>query len=185
MGITNSTLYQRYWSWMMGFRREVRIVMVGLDAAGKTTLLYKMKLGEVVTTLPTIGFNVETVMWKKLSFTVWDVGGQDRIRPLWKHYFNGAMGIIFVVDASDTNRIAEAAAELHSLMSEPELSAASLLVFINKQDLPNAISAAEAVNRMDLRRACGGRKWHAQSCCAVTGDGVWEGMEWLAGNMPK
>ncbi len=83
----------------------MRILMVGLDgmlplsraagalltqcapAAGKTTILYKLKLGEVVTTIPTIGFNVETVQYKKIEFTVWDVGGQDKIRPLWRHYF--------------------------------------------------------------------------------------------------
>lgn len=62
-------------------------VSVGLDAAGKTTILYKLKLGEVVTTIPTIGFNVETVEYKNISFTVWDVGGQDKIRPLWRHYY--------------------------------------------------------------------------------------------------
>jgi ADP-ribosylation factor protein 1 len=63
----------------------MRILMVGLDAAGKTTILYKFKLGEVVTTIPTIGFNVETVDYKNISFTVWDVGGQDKIRPLVQH----------------------------------------------------------------------------------------------------
>ena len=62
------------------------ILQVGLDAAGKTTILYKLKLGEVVTTIPTVGFNVETVKYKKISFTVWDVGGQDKIQPLWRHY---------------------------------------------------------------------------------------------------
>lgn len=64
-------------------KKDVRILMVGLDAAGKTTILYKLKLGEIVTTIPTIGFNVETVEYKNISFTVWDVGGQDKIRPLW------------------------------------------------------------------------------------------------------
>ncbi|KAH1000362.1 hypothetical protein HUJ04_000275 [Dendroctonus ponderosae] len=68
-------------------KKEMRILMVGLDAAGKTTILYKLKLGEIVTTIPTIGFNVETVEYKNISFTVWDVGGQDKIRPLWRHYF--------------------------------------------------------------------------------------------------
>jgi small GTP-binding protein len=68
-------------------KKEMRILMVGLDAAGKTTILYKLKLGEVVTTIPTIGFNVETVEYKNISFTVWDVGGQDKIRPLWRHYY--------------------------------------------------------------------------------------------------
>merc|ERR1711870_176385 len=68
-------------------KKEMRILMVGLDAAGKTTILYKLKLGEIVTTIPTIGFNVETVEYKKINFTVWDVGGQDKIRPLWRHYY--------------------------------------------------------------------------------------------------
>merc|ERR1712126_464283 len=75
----------------------MRILMVGLDAAGKTTILYKLKLGEIVTTIPTIGFNVETVEYKNISFTVWDVGGQDKIRPLWRHYFQNTDGLIFVV----------------------------------------------------------------------------------------
>ncbi|EPQ19123.1 ADP-ribosylation factor 1 [Myotis brandtii] len=81
-------------------KKEMRILMVGLaNAAGKTTILYKLKLGEIVTTIPTIGFNVETVEYKNLSFTVWDVGGQDKIQPLWRHYFQNTQGLIFVVTA--------------------------------------------------------------------------------------
>ena len=68
-------------------KREMRILMLGLDAAGKTTILYKLKLGEVVSSVPTIGFNVETLEYKKIKFTVWDVGGQDKIRLLWRHYY--------------------------------------------------------------------------------------------------
>ena len=68
------------------------VSQVGLDAAGKTTILYKLKLGEIVTTIPTIGFNVETVEYKNISFTVWDVGGQDKIRPLWRHYYQNTQG---------------------------------------------------------------------------------------------
>lgn len=89
---------------------------VGLDAAGKTTILYKLKLGEIVTTIPTIGFNVETVEYKNISFTVWDVGGQDKIRPLWRHYYQNTQGLIFVVDSSDTKRIAEAENELANMV---------------------------------------------------------------------
>ena len=87
MGLAFTKIWQR----MIG-KQEMRILMVGLDAAGKTTILYKLKLGEVVTTIPTIGFNVETVEYKNLSFTVWDVGGQDKIRPLWRHYYQGTNG---------------------------------------------------------------------------------------------
>ena len=111
---------------------------VGLDAAGKTTILYKLKLGEIVTTIPTIGFNVETVEYKNISFTVWDVGGQDKIRPLWRHYFQNTQGLIFVVDSNDRDRVSEARDELHRMLNEDELRDAVLLVFANKQDLPNA-----------------------------------------------
>ena len=88
-------------------KKDVRILMVGLDAAGKTTILYKLKLGEIVTTIPTIGFNVETVEYKNISFTVWDVGGQDKIRPLWRHYYQNTQGVIFVVDSNDRDRVGE------------------------------------------------------------------------------
>eukprot|EP00834_Sanchytrium_tribonematis_P006089 NODE_418_length_7796_cov_0.461868.p10 type:complete len:101 gc:universal NODE_418_length_7796_cov_0.461868:871-569(-) len=80
MGLSFSKLFEGLFG-----KKEMRILMVGLDAAGKTTILYKLKLGEIVTTIPTIGFNVETVEYKNISFTVWDVGGQDKIRPLWRH----------------------------------------------------------------------------------------------------
>ena len=86
-------------------KKEMRILMVGLDAAGKTTILYKLKLGEVVTTIPTIGFNVETVEYKNISFTVWDVGGQQSIRQLWKHYYANTDAIIYVIDSNDNKRI--------------------------------------------------------------------------------
>ena len=69
--------------------REVRILMLGLDAAGKTTILYKLKLPQPVTTIPTVGFNVETVTMGAVKFNIWDVGGQDKIRPLWRHYYSG------------------------------------------------------------------------------------------------
>lgn len=96
---------------------------VGLDAAGKTTILYKLKLGEIVTTIPTIGFNVETVEYKNICFTVWDVGGQDKIRPLWRHYFQNTQGLIFVVDSNDRERIVEAENELKNMVSHtPEFS---------------------------------------------------------------
>ena len=113
-------------------KKDMRILMVGLDAAGKTTILYKLKLGEVVTTIPTIGFNVETVEYKNISFTVWDVGGQDKIRNLWRHYYQNTQGLIFVVDSNDKARIEDAKSELHKMLQEEELKEADLLVFANK-----------------------------------------------------
>lgn len=85
---------------------------------------------------PYAGFNVETVEYKNIQFTVWDVGGQDKIRPLWRHYFQNTQGIIFVVDSNDRDRIVEAREELQRMLNEDELRDALLLVFANKQDLP-------------------------------------------------
>ena len=160
-------------------KREMRILMVGLDAAGKTTILYKLKLGEIVTTIPTIGFNVETVEYKKINFTVWDVGGQDKIRPLWRHYYQNTQGLIFVVDSNDKDRIVEANEELQKMLREDELRDATLLVFANKQDLPNAMSVSEITDKLGLH-SLGSRKWYIQATCATTGDGLYEGLDWLS-----
>jgi len=172
-------------------KKEMRILMVGLDAAGKTTILYKLKLGEVVTTIPTIGFNVETVEYKNISFTVWDVGGQDKIRPLWRHYYQNTQGIIFVVDSNDRERIDEtggsdnsAKEELHRMLAEDELRDAVVLVFCNKQDLPNAMSVNEVTERLGLNQLRN-RKWYIQATCATTGDGLYEGLDWLSNTLSK
>ncbi|XP_020578332.1 ADP-ribosylation factor 1-like [Phalaenopsis equestris] len=177
MGLALSRLVK-----LMFARREMRILMVGLDAAGKTTILYKLKLGEVITTIPTIGFNVETVDYKNVSFTVWDVGGQDKIRPLWRHYFQNTQGLIFVVDSNDRERILEARDELHRMLSEDELQGATLLVFANKQDLPNAMSISEVTDKLGLH-ALRQRRWYIQSTCATTGEGLYEGLDWLSNNI--
>ena len=97
-------------------KSEARILMLGLDAAGKTTILYKLKLNEAVSSIPTIGFNVETVSpVKNVSFTVWDVGGQDKIRPLWKHYFHNTEGLVYVVDSADRERFNEVSSPIRPL----------------------------------------------------------------------
>jgi len=179
MGLTFSSLFQRLFG-----KQQMRILMVGLDAAGKTTILYKLKLGEIVTTIPTIGFNVETVEYKNISFTVWDVGGQDKIRPLWRHYFQNTQGLIFVVDSNDRERVNEAKDELNKMLGEDELRDAVLLVFANKQDLPNAMSCAELSEKLGLS-AIRGRRWYIQSTCATQGQGLYEGLDWLSGELAK
>merc|ERR1719414_1628337 len=163
-------------------KREMRILMVGLDAAGKTTVLYKLKLGEVITTIPTIGFNVETVEYKNLNFTVWDVGGQDKIRRLWRHYYNGTNGLIFVVDSNDRERIEDARDELMKMLEEEEMREAALLVLANKQDLPHSMTATEVGRKLGLP-ALRGRPWFIQSACATTGDGLYEGLDWLSSTL--
>jgi len=179
MGLTMSNLFNRLFG-----KKAMRILMVGLDAAGKTTILYKLKLGEIVTTIPTIGFNVETVEYKNISFTVWDVGGQDKIRPLWRHYFQNTQGLIFVVDSNDRERAAEAQDELTKMLQEDELRDAVLLVFANKQDLPNAMSAAEITEKLGLS-SLRNRTWYIQGTCATQGQGLYEGLDWLSNELSK
>ncbi|CAH2302227.1 ADP-ribosylation factor-like [Pelobates cultripes] len=181
MGSFLSSLYQA----LMNFNgTKARILMLGLDAAGKTTVLYKLKLNETVCTIPTIGFNVETVEpIRNVSFTVWDVGGQEKIRALWKHYFVNTDGLVFVVDSADWERFPEAKSELESIFENHEMRGVPFLVMANKQDLPGArrpMDVAEALGLMKMQ----GHKWHVQGCCAATGDGLVEGLEILT-NMVK
>merc|ERR1711972_897241 len=144
--------FTKLWARIVSSKQEMRILMVGLDAAGKTTILYKLKIGEVVTTIPTIGFNVETVEYKNISFTVWDIGGQDKIRKLWRHYYRGTHGVIFVVDSSDRERMEDAREELFKMLSEEELREAAVLVLANKQDLPCAMSTTEVSEKLGLNQ---------------------------------
>ncbi|KAK6175101.1 ADP-ribosylation factor 5 [Patella vulgata] len=179
MGLTISNVFNRLFG-----KKQMRILMVGLDAAGKTTILYKLKLGEIVTTIPTIGFNVETVEYKNISFTVWDVGGQDKIRPLWRHYFQNTQGLIFVVDSNDRERVEEARDELTKMLSEDELREAILIVFANKQDLPNAMPPSEITDKLGLHNLRD-RQWFIQSACATQGTGLYEGLDWLSKALEK
>merc|ERR1712187_74513 len=131
-----------------------------------------------------IGFNVETVEYKNISFTVWDVGGQDKIRPLWRHYYSGTQGLIFVVDSNDRDRVEDAREELMKMLSEDMMRDAMLLVFANKQDLPNAMTAAEVTEKLQLNNMRH-RPWFIQSACATTGDGLYEGLEWMSKTLSK
>ncbi|XP_073327773.1 ADP-ribosylation factor 4-like [Pagrus major] len=179
MGLTISSVFARLFG-----NKQMRILMVGLDAAGKTTILYKLKLGEIVTTIPTIGFNVETVEYKNISFTVWDVGGQDKIRPLWRHYFQNTQGLIFVVDSNDRERVEESKDELSKMLQEDELRDAVLLIFANKQDLPNALSVTELTEKLGLQNLRN-RQWYVQTACATQGTGLYEGLDWLSNELSK
>ncbi|XP_036719477.1 ADP-ribosylation factor 4-like [Balaenoptera musculus] len=165
-------------------RKQMCTLMAGLDAAGKMTTLYKLKLGEIVTTVPTAGFNVETAGYKNICFTVWDVDGQDKIRPLWRHYFQNTQGLILVVDSTDRERIQEGAEELQKMLQEDELRDAALLLFANKQDLPNAAAIREMTGKLGLQ-SLRNRTWYVQATCATQGTGLHEGLDWLSNELSK
>eukprot|EP00475_Leptophrys_vorax_P011666 TRINITY_DN1820_c0_g1_i4.p1 TRINITY_DN1820_c0_g1~~TRINITY_DN1820_c0_g1_i4.p1 ORF type:complete len:186 (-),score=42.12 TRINITY_DN1820_c0_g1_i4:59-616(-) len=168
-----------------GKSKEIKILMLGLDAAGKTTILYKLKLGEVNTTIPTIGMNVEMVKYKNITFIAWDTTGQG-IRESYRHCYDKANAIIFVVDSNDRERIDEleanwncAARVLRKTLEEEQLKDAALLVFANKQDLPNAMSPNEVSERLKLHEL-DERVWFIQGTWANNGDGLYEGLDWLS-----
>jgi small GTP-binding protein len=152
-------------------KKEVRILCLGLDGAGKTQLLYRLKLNEAVTTTPTIGFNVETVTAKggAKPATIWDVGGQDRIRPLWKHYTNDTDGLIYVVDASAPDRYEEALKEMRNILAE--LSGVTVVVVANKTDLCTAAELERSVGSLRARLASIRGKTEIVTCSAKKDDG--------------
>jgi len=163
--------------------REQRILMLGLDAAGKTTVLNKLNLGEVLNTMPTIGFNVETIKYKKMTMQIWDVGGQHRIRPLWRHYYQNTDALIYVVDSSDRERLNEAAEELHHILSDDLMANVTILVLANKQDMTGALPVKDIVDGLKLNKER--RQWYVQGCVANKGDGLYDGLDWMKSALDK
>ena len=164
--------------------QPVHVVMLGLDSAGKSTVLYRLKFDQYVNTVPTVGFNCEKVKGtlgkaKGVSFMIWDVGGQDKVRPLWKSYTRNTDGIVFVVDSSDGERIEEARVELLRTARCSENAGVPVLVLANKQDLRGAKDAAEMEKAMSLHELTAGHLWHMQPACAINGEGLDEGLEHL------
>lgn len=125
-----------------------------------------------------IGFNVETVAYNNIRIQCWDIGGQSSIRPYWRCYYPNTNGVIYVVDSSDRDRIEDSKKELQQLLEEDELKGVTLLVFANKMDLPNAMTAAEVSQGLgltDIRN----RQWAIFQSSAVQGVGITEGLDWL------
>ncbi|KAH7816012.1 Arf1i [Monocercomonoides exilis] len=174
-------------------KTEKRILMFGLDAAGKTSILYKLKLNEFIRTIPTIGFNVEEVHYKRITFNIWDYGGGGkRMKQLMYYYCRRKDAIIFVVDSTDVSRLACATTgcgdcvkdELENFLQQ-EAENAPLLIYANKQDLSDAVGPEHIQVKLELDSLCAGRSWHIQPCSALTGDGLLEGLEWLANEFAR
>lgn len=164
------------------------IVMMGLDNAGKSTILYRMQSGQYCETIPTIGFNCEKVKGKfgrskNVSFTIWDVGGQDRVRPLWRTYAKGAEGIMFVIDSADHDTLEESKTELSQIFLNSEMNSLPILLIANKQDLPSALDIEYLKkylnNFLNDESSFNQREVILKSTCAVTGDGLFEALDAL------
>jgi ADP-ribosylation factor-like protein 5B len=165
MGGLFSSLWNRLWA-----EKEYKILLVGLDNAGKTTTMYKLLLNEVVSTAPTIGSNVEEFRYRNLRFVMWDLGGQTTARASWATYCADSQAVIVVIDSSDRDRLDTIRTELFQLLREEDLKSAAVLIFANKQDLPTAMSAMEISDSLGLSELKS-HQWSIQACCALVGDG--------------
>mmetsp|Transcript_45255 Transcript_45255/g.102205 ORF Transcript_45255/g.102205 Transcript_45255/m.102205 type:complete len:188 (-) Transcript_45255:272-835(-) len=161
--------------------KEMRLLILGLDNAGKTTILKKFNGEDISTIEPTLGFNIKTLEYMGYKLNCWDVGGQQTIRSYWRNYFEQTDGLVWVVDSADRWRLEDCKRELHQLLGQEKLAGASLLIFANKQDLAGALSAADIAEVLDLggEQIGSSRHWEIRGCSAVTGEGLVEGIDWL------
>ena len=157
---------------------EARILVLGLDNSGKTTILKKLSEEDISHIMPTQGFNIKSLMHEGFKLNVWDIGGQKTIRPYWRNYYENTEALIYVVDAADRKRVDEAGFELAEILGEDKLATVPLLVFANKSDLMQAKSAddiAEALSLFNIKD----RPWQIQAYSAKDGTGLEEGLQWV------
>ncbi len=178
MGLLDSFI-----EWLGLRRRDVSVLVVGLDNSGKSSLLNFLRPQETQNNyiVPTVGFNVEHFSCKGLSFTAFDMSGQSRYRTLWGNYYRTTNGIIFVIDSSDKTRILVAREELQQLLSHPDILSRDIpiLFFANKMDLRDALSDVGVSSALTLDGIIN-KSWHICSSNALKGDGVADGIEWLS-----
>ncbi|XP_043204050.1 ADP-ribosylation factor-like protein 6 [Amphibalanus amphitrite] len=163
-------------------KREVNVIVVGLDNSGKSTILNHLKpdLERAADIVPTVGFNVERFKAQSLAFTAFDMSGQGRYRNLWEHYYRDCDAIIYVVDSSDKLRMVVAKDELDALLQHPDIRPRRipLLFFANKMDLKEAMSSVKVTMMLGLEKM-ENKQFHICASNAITGEGLSDGIAWL------
>lgn len=160
------------------YDKERKVIIVGLDNAGKTTILYQFLMNEVVHTSPTIGSNVEEIVCKNVRFFMWDIGGQESLRSSWQTYYANTHFVLLVIDSTDRERLAMSHQELNLMLDHDDLKKSNILVLANKQDVRGCMTAAEISKTLKLHDIKD-HNWHIQSCCALTGEGLNAGLQWM------
>ncbi|KAK8210716.1 ADP-ribosylation factor [Phyllosticta capitalensis] len=158
--------------------KEMRILMLGLDNAGKTTIVKRIMKEDVNSVSPTLGFIIKTIEYDGYKLNIWDVGGQKTLRTYWKNYFEKTDTLIWVVDATDRERLEDCGRELKGLLLEERLMGASLLVFKNKSDVGGSMTNDEIKEGLQLDSITM-HKWTIMSCSAMTGLNLDEGLRWV------
>ncbi|OJD23956.1 hypothetical protein ACJ73_04684 [Blastomyces percursus] len=158
--------------------KEMRILMLGLDNAGKTTIVKRIMNEDVTTVSPTLGFIIKSIDFQGYKLNIWDVGGQKTLRSYWRNYFEKTDALIWVVDATDRLRIDDCREELVGLLQQERLMGASLLVFLNKIDVEGGMGKDDIREALQLD-AIKTHKWTIFPCSAMTGSNLNEGLEWV------
>eukprot|EP00793_Prasinoderma_coloniale_P000607 PRCOL_00003756-RA len=147
-------LWSRFLDWLRSlfFKQEMELSLIGLQNAGKTSLVNVLATGTFSDDMiPTVGFNMRKVTKGNVTIKLWDLGGQPRFRSMWERYCRGVNAIVYVVDAADHDNIEISKSELHDLLSKPTLQGVPLLVLGNKNDLPQALGVDALIDRMELK----------------------------------
>eukprot|EP00030_Apusomonadida_sp_AF-17_P001096 a179338_11.p1 GENE.a179338_11~~a179338_11.p1 ORF type:complete len:204 (-),score=52.34 a179338_11:121-705(-) len=171
-------LFAKLWKRLSKAEVEHKIVMIGNANAGKTTTLYKLVLGEAIATAPTVGSNVEELTYKNVKFVVWDLGGQESLKRTWETYYSNTSAIILVIDSTDVEAMTSTRGELFSILHREDLRHASILIFANKQDVKGALPVPDIATQLNLT-AIKDHPYHIQGSCALTGEGLFEGLDWV------
>mmetsp|Transcript_28830 Transcript_28830/g.73885 ORF Transcript_28830/g.73885 Transcript_28830/m.73885 type:complete len:195 (-) Transcript_28830:3645-4229(-) len=154
--------------------KEMRILVVGLDNAGKTTLVKRLAGEDISEIAPTFGFNIKTLHYspqgsnQEYKLNMWDVGGQKTLRAYWRNYFEATEALIWVVDSADIARLNDCKEELQNLLKEERLSGSTLLILANKQDLPGALGTKAITEKLGLADGLlGKRHWSVAAVSAM------------------
>jgi ADP-ribosylation factor protein 6 len=166
----------------MGNVLQCRVLMLGLDNAGKTCILYALENGTPLRdSKPSIGYTIKEFEKKKCNITVWDVAGKENLRELWKHYYEKSQAVVWVVDSADESRLHESKQALTSVLNDPQLKDIILLVVANKQDLSNALKPQQIKEKLDIEKIAKNHTWNIMGTSATpTLTGMDEGLEWVA-----
>ncbi|KAL6338486.1 hypothetical protein AAG906_020580 [Vitis piasezkii] len=184
------TLFYGLWKYLFS-KAEFHVLILGIDKAGKTTLLEKLKALysnleglPPDRILPTVGLNIGRVELSNTKLVFWDLGGQPGLRSIWEKYYEEAHAVVYVIDASCPSRFEDSKSALEKILRHEDLQGAPLLILANKQDLGDAASSEEIARYLDLKKL-DERVYMVEAVSAYDGMGIKESVDWLVEVMER